>query len=66
MVVFLIVFAAIDRIAVTGQTFPQPMGIHGNATDFGTVLLAFLLLNYWKLPAWALVLGCGLVGGIVL
>lgn len=33
-----------------------------NAADFSLALMAFLLLNSWKLPAWAVVLGCGTVG----
>lgn len=37
-----------------------------NAMDFSIALLAFLLLNSWKLPAWALVLGCAGLGAMVL
>ncbi|MGV6989278.1 chromate efflux transporter [Testudinibacter sp. P80/BLE/0925] len=37
-----------------------------DATDFSIALLAFLLLNSWKLPAWALVLGCAGLGAMVL
>lgn len=33
--------------------------------DFGLALLALLALMFWRLPAWLVVVACGMVGGVL-
>lgn len=33
--------------------------------DLALALLAWLALQYWRLPAWLVVLGCALCGGLL-
>lgn len=36
-----------------------------HAQDFGLALLAFIALMFWKMPAWLVVLGSGVAGGLL-
>ncbi len=38
--------------------------VHGPA-DFGLALVAFVALQFWKLPPWLVVLGCGAAGWLL-
>jgi chromate transporter len=44
--------------------FINPVWVHGirSPADFGSALLAFCALQFFKAPAWAVVLSCGALG----
>lgn len=54
-------------VGVLLAAFYQPVWTSSifSSTDFGLALVAFVALNYWRIPPWVVVLFCGLVGWIL-
>lgn len=50
-------------VGILLAAFYQPVWTSSifNAQDFGLAIIAFVALNYWKCPPWAVVLGCGVI-----